>query len=251
MKKKFNHLMGTIFGYQFTKSSGLSTDPIIDTDEYFQKLYIEIKPYTMTSMLKCYALYKAVKYIVKAEIPGDFVECGVWKGGSAILIARVLRDLGVTDRKIYMYDTYSGMVKPSLHDKTVESSRKNPVKIWQSAQKKAHNEWCLASFEEVQENIRVAGYDVDNFILIKGTVEETIPQNIPQKIALLRLDTDWYESTRHELSHLYPLLEKAGILIIDDYGYWAGQRKAVDEYFNKIPFLLHRIDKGGRIGVKI
>jgi len=86
---------------------------------------------------------------------------------------------------------------------------------------------------------------------IKGRVEETIPNAAPEQIALLRLDTDWYESTRHELIHLFPRLTHGGVLIIDDYGYWQGARKAVDEYIeeNKLSILLARIDSTARMAV--
>jgi O-methyltransferase len=89
--------------------------------------------------------------------------------------------------------------------------------------------------------------------LVKGKVEDTVPKNAPEKIALLRLDTDWYESTRRELVHLFPRLVPGGVLIIDDYGHWQGARKAVDEYIagNQVKILLNRVDYTGRIGVKI
>ena len=75
----------------------------------------------------------------------------------------------------------------------------------------------------------------------------------PDKIALLRLDTDWYESTKHELLHLYPILAMHGLLILDDYGIWAGCQKAVDEYFSerKIKIFLSRIDDSCRAAIKI
>lgn len=95
------------------------------------------------------------------------------------------------------------------------------------------------------------GYPETNIVFVKGKVENTIPEIVPEKIALLRLDTDWYESTRYGLTHLFPLITKNGILIIDDYGYWAGSKKAVDEYFSDKPILLNRIDSCGRIGIKI
>src|ERR1051325_10354963 len=92
----------------------------------------------------------------------------------------------------------------------------------------------------------VAGYTLE------GTVEETIPAQAPERIALLRLDTDWYESTRHELVHLYPRLVPGGVLIIDDYGHWEGARKAVDEYIaqNNLRLFLNRIDYAGRLAIK-
>lgn len=94
-------------------------------------------------------------------------------------------------------------------------------------------------------------YPAEMLVFIKGKVEDTIPKTMPKHIALLRLDTDWYESTKHELLHLYPLLSKSGVLIIDDYGYWAGSKKAVDEYFSKGEMLLNRIDYTSRIAIKI
>jgi hypothetical protein len=76
---------------------------------------------------------------------------------------------------------------------------------------------------------------------------------MPAALALLRLDTDWYESTRHELQNLYPMLSTRGVLMIDDYGHWAGSRRAVDEYFSdpRRKILLNRVDYTGRIGIKI
>ena len=84
-------------------------------------------------------------------------------------------------------------------------------------------------------------------------MEDTIPQNIPDKISLLRLDTDFYESTYHEMVHLFPRLSVNGLLIIDDYGYWKGQKEAIDQYLreNKINMFLHRIDEQGRIAIKL
>jgi hypothetical protein len=118
---------------------------------------------------------------------------------------------------------------------------------------KAANIWCYATLDEVKKNMKSTGYPEDKFKYIQGKVEETIPATVPEKIAVLRLDTDWYESTKHELEHLFPLLNKHGILIIDDYGFWKGSRKAVDEYFAAMgifPFL-NRIDYSGRLYVKL
>jgi len=91
-----------------------------------------------------------------------------------------------------------------------------------STQKKGTGVWCEASIEDVQANMSFTGYPSDRIHYVQGMVENTIPANMPDKIALLRLDTDWYASTKHELEHLYPLLEKGGVLLIDDYGHWQG-----------------------------
>jgi O-methyltransferase len=113
--------------------------------------------------------------------------------------------------------------------------------------------WCYAGLEEVRVNLASTGYPVDRVHFVRGKVEDTIPGTVPEPIALLRLDTDWYESTKHELTHLFPRLVPGGVLIIDDYGHWQGARQATDEYFAsaRVPLLLHRVDYTGRIAVKM
>lgn len=105
---------------------------------------------------------------------------------------------------------------------------------------------------ETTGNILSTGYPKEKINFVKGLVEETIPQTQINKIAILRLDTDWYSSTKFELEHLYPKLVKGGVLIIDDYGHWEGCKKAVDEYFtnNNIPIFMMRIDYTGRLIIK-
>ena len=97
------------------------------------------------------------------------------------------------------------------------------------------------------------GYPAERIHFVQGKVEETIPRVLPERIALLRLDTDWYESTRHELIHLYPKLCAGGVLVLDDYGHWQGSRKAVDEWMAQTGtrMLLNRVDYTGRIAVKV
>lgn len=235
-------------GYKMTRISQI--DPVIDRDETFQKIYAVCRPFTMTSKERMYALYKSVEYIVRAHIPGDFVECGVWKGGSAMLMALTLIELGITNKKIYLYDTYEGMPQPTEFDGKATDNNSNVIDKWTKKQNVNYNEWCYASLREVKENMALTKYPAHNLVYVKGKVEKTIPKTKPSKIALLRLDTDWYESTKHELIHLYPGVVKRGVLIIDDYGYWTGAKKAVDEYFSRKPILLTRIDDTGRIGVK-
>ena len=98
------------------------------------------------------------------------------------------------------------------------------------------------------------GYPEEKIHFVQGRVEETIPASAPDSISLLRLDTDWYESTKHELVHLFPRLSPSGVIIIDDYGHWKGCRKAVDEYFDTgdhPQLLLNRVDYSCRIAVKV
>jgi len=222
-----------------------------DMDPDFKKIYEECKDFTMTSRNRMYALYKSVEYIVKNEIPGDIVECGVWKGGSAMLCAMTLAKLGEVDRKIYLYDTYEGMSEPT--EKDVSSNNLKAKDQWLESTQGNVTDWCLASLDEVKEAMHETGYPKEKLVFIKGKVEDTIPENIPDQVSILRLDTDWYESTYHEMKHLYPLLSRGGVLIIDDYGYWKGAREAVDKYIeeNNIKILLNRVDHTGRVGIKI
>lgn len=247
--KKIIQKLANSLGYKITKISNLY--PVINKDEKFRRIYDNCKKFTMTSKERMYALYKSVEYIIKSDLTGDFVECGVWRGGSTMLIAYTLIEFNVTNRKIYLYDTFEGMTKPSENDFKVRNVKNPAIDKWKKEQKKDHNKWCYASLSEVKNNMSLTKYPKNNLFFVKGKVEETIPATIPFKIAMLRLDTDWYESTKHELIHLFPLLVKNGVLIIDDYGFWAGSKKAVDEYFSRNPILLTRIDMDGRIGIKI
>ena len=223
---------------------------IVEKD--FSRIYELCRENTMTSPERMYCLYKGVKYILDNAIPGDFIECGVWKGGSAMLIAKLLSLYNVTNRKIILYDTYEGMSEPSELDRDYTGEPADSLLKKSSIEDQA-SVWCYSSFEEVKENISKTGIDPNQVHMIKGKVEDTIPSNVPaEKIALLRLDTDWYESTYHELVHLYPMLVEKGVLIIDDYGHWEGCRRAVDQYFaeNNVRILLNRIDETGRIAIK-
>lgn len=210
-----------------------------------------VRPYTMTSPERLFALMQAIQYVVTANIPGSIVECGVWRGGSMMAAAQTLRDCQATDRDLYLFDTYEGMVEPTAADVTLS----NKVAAATFAQTKITDDssaWCNASLAEVSGNIAKVGYPTERLHLIKGKVEETIPDAAPAQIALLRLDTDWYESTRHEFIHLYPRLVSGGVLILDDYGHWQGARKATDEFLaaEGVHLLLNRIDYTGRIAIK-
>jgi O-methyltransferase len=219
-----------------------------DFEPSIVKTIAKVKPFTMTSQERIYTLCEAVKYIVNNNISGDIVECGVWKGGSMMAVADTLLNLNDRSRNLYLFDTFDGMTEPS--DKDVDYKGIAASKFfWNFRQK--NQKWCAASLEEAQSFVYSIKYDKNKIHFIQGKVEDTIPEQAPSKIALLRLDTDWYESTRHELIHLFPRLSTGGVIIIDDYGYWQGARRAVDEYIeeNKIPLLLNRIDFTGRIGV--
>ncbi len=226
-------------------------DPVPnELEKEFLDLYQQCKPYTMTSVERLYAAHQATKYVAVNQIEGAIVECGVWKGGSTMMMVKTLMQAGITDRDVYLYDTYEGMPEPTEKDKDLSGTSAQGT--WSENQTDSVNEWCYSPLEEVQKNLYSTGYPADKIHFVKGKVEDTIPNILPEKIALLRLDTDWFDSTYHELIHLYPLLQKGGTLIIDDYGHWQGAREAVDQYFteNQVTMLLSRIDYTGRIGVK-
>lgn len=207
--------------------------------------------YTMTSFDRRLSLINAIDYILENKINGDIVECGVWKGGSMLLAAKRMFQNNCLDKKFYLYDTYNGMSEPTAND--IQYDGKDANELLKLNKKDENNMmWCYAPIEHVKNLMKESNYPFDKFLFVKGKVEDTIPQTIPDKISLLRLDTDFYESTKHELEHLFPLLSPGGILIIDDYGHWQGARKAVDNYFsmNNIPIYMSRVDYTGRIAVK-
>ena len=219
----------------------------------FLEIYRACKGYSQTSRARMYALYKSIEYIVKARVPGDIVECGVWTGGSMMLAARTLLALGERDRRIFLFDTFEGMSRPGEHDRLLKGGTPALPK-WE----RVHRGYPAGSLRgyagsigRVRRNLESTGYPTDRLVFVQGRVEDTLPASSPDSVALLRLDTDWYESTKHELRCLYPRLARRGVLIVDDYGCWAGAKRAVDEYFADRPFeLMTRIDHTGRLALK-
>jgi hypothetical protein len=209
-----------------------------------------VQPFTLTSPERVAALCDAVAYVVRSDIPGAIVECGVWRGGSMMAVAYTLLQLNHPNRELYLFDTYEGMSPPGPHDRDFNGTAADELLARQSRDD-PKSLWCRSPLAEVQANLAATCYPDSMIHYVKGRVEDTVPAAAPQDIAILRLDTDWYESTRHELGHLFPRLRPGGVLIVDDYGHWHGARRAVEEYLgqNKIPILLNRIDYTGRIGV--
>ncbi len=216
----------------------------IDIEEEFYSLWRQVERYTMISLERGYSIYKSVEYIVKNGIDGSFVECGVWKGGASMLMALSLRAFGGSLRRIYLYDTFAGMTPPTDDDRIAWNGH-HVAENWSRFQS-----WAVPK-REVMSNFLQIDYPIDLILPIQGDVKATLRKRIPDEISLLRLDTDWYESTAEELSVLYPRLERGGVLLIDDYGHFTGARKAVDEYFADGGPLLHRDDYTGRSAVKV
>lgn len=223
-----------------------------DIDPSVSETIRVVSPYTMTSMQRLVALCDAVQYVARNQVPGDIVECGVWKGGSMMAIARTLMQADDQSRHLYLFDTFEGMTPPS--DKDISAQGKSASDLLRNEDKgDSQSVWCVAPLDEVRRVIGSVGYDPSKVHFVKGRVEETLPRMAPERISLLRLDTDWYESTRHEMEQLFPRLSKGGVLIIDDYGHWQGARQAIDEYIKeyKLQILLHRIDETGRCAIKL
>ena len=224
---------------------------LVDADPGDREIIRGALPYTMTGVPRLQALVDTVRYLTTREIPGAFVECGVWKGGSVLAMIRTLQSLGVDDRDIYLYDTFTGMTEPTEAD--TSSYAPAALDMWQETDGNVQPEFfdpSIFSEEGVRSTVLSSGYPEERIHLVRGPVEETLPERSPGEIALLRLDTDWYESTRHELEHLWDRLVPGGILVLDDYGHWAGARRAVDEFFGRRGKVLLLPADEGRIAVK-
>ena len=230
------------------KGDGLHSFPDMSKED--RQIIDVCRPYTMTSVQRLLGLISATRYVARAGIAGDIAECGVWRGGSMMAVALTLmQEQPKQSRRLYLYDTFSGMPAPSRKDSsyngTTASSQLDNTP-------KGSGVWCFAGLKEVKTNLMKTCYPADLISYVEGKVEDTIPAMLPSGLAILRLDTDWYDSTKHELVHLYPLLASKGVLIMDDYGHWQGARKAIDEYFlsqNNFVYM-HRLDYTGRLVVK-
>lgn len=224
---------------------------LFDLEPEFLQIYDACRAETMTSIERMYALYQATCHVLERGVPGDLVECGVWRGGSAMLMASTLLARGSSDRAIWLYDTFDGMPAPGDLDIQAMSGRRARDILDERERTADDPFWGVAPRAVVERNLRRTRYPMDRVRFVEGNVLTTVPAEAPGTIAILRLDTDWYASTKHELEHLYPRLSPGGVLIVDDYGYWQGARQATDEYFRGVPRpLLNRIDYTGRIGVK-
>jgi O-methyltransferase len=250
LRKSLDFVLGS-FGYDLVRRNPSKIFPVEATPRDRQILEL-VQGYTMTTPERIWALLTAVKYVAATKIPGAFVECGVWRGGSAMAMAYALQDCGETDRRMWLFDTFEGMTPPSTADVELATGRSASSLLEIARKDGARNIWCDSPVEEVTNNLLRTGFPMEHIQLVKGDVLETLQQQVPEEIALLRLDTDWYESTKAELEVLYPRLQRGGVCIVDDYGYWGGSKKAVDEYLasNDIHVLLHRIDETGRMFIK-
>jgi O-methyltransferase len=222
----------------------------LDFNEDDIALCTKVKPFTLGGDIAIQMTATAVEYIVKSGIPGAIVECGVWRGGMMMVTAYTLLKLGDTSRDIFLYDTFDGM--PDSTDADVSFWGARPLESTEAG-------GCCgakslqASLEDVKSALYSVGYPRNRLHFIKGRIEDTVPGVAPDRISFLRLDTCFYESTRHELVHFFPRLSPRGILHIDDYGLWKGSRRAADEYTHqkKLNLFFVRIGRhGARMAIK-
>lgn len=213
-------------------ASTTADSPTVRLEREFIEFYRACQPATMVDWKRCYSLYQATNYVMQSNVPGALVECGVYRGGCCALMALTAIARGDQSRDLYLYDTFAGMAQPGERDVRCKDSER-ALDTWRAKQTDERNDWCFASLKDVQAIVGATGYPAGRLHFIEGLVEQTIPEYAPDQIALLRLDTDWYDSTYHELTHLYPRLSVGGVIIFDDYNYWKGQREAVDQYFSE------------------
>jgi O-methyltransferase len=234
------------FGFDISRGDSL----LLESE--FQEIFSRCHSFSMASRERLYAVFQAVQYVNVNRIPGDLVECGVWRGGASMVAALTQLSQGKTSRQIWLYDTFAGMTTPTEKD-VHRWAGKSAWRKWASSERAEYNDWCRAGLDEVKRNLFSTDYPRDLIEFIQGDVRETLTTARPDQIAVLRLDTDWYDSNKIELEALYPRLSKGGVLILDDYGVWNGARQAVDEYFEKqdIKMLLQRTDYTGRMGLKL
>ncbi len=176
------------------------------------------KAHSMIGNRRLQNLREVMEFVIVNNIPGDFIETGVWRGGACIMARAVLKAYGVTERRVWVADSFCGLPAP------------NP-KFTADANDKHHTYSELAiSLEEVKSNF--AKYDLldDQVVFLKGWFSETLPQAPIQKLAVLRLDGDMYESTMDGLTHLYDKVTTGGVIIVDDFGAVAACSQAVNDF---------------------
>jgi len=215
----------------------------ISREELLEKIAVRNKPNiekynideivrnnTMVDKSRIAELSNSLDNVIKNRIEGDFVECGTWRGGLAALMVDKIKSNSV-EKQLWIYDTFQGMVEPSTADGNTAIDEFNSKKISNSD----YSNWCRATLDLVKNTISQVDENFDEYTkFIVGKVEDTLleKQNIPNKISILRLDTDWYESTKIEFEVLYPLVCVGGIIIVDDYSTWQGSNKATEEFLS-------------------
>ena len=222
--------------------------------EWIKPIYEVVKGRTMTPVERLYNFCDSVDYCIRSGIDGAVVECGVWRGGGMAAVARHLVQRGHPPRDLYLYDTFEGHPMPDA-ERDVDIHGNPALPIWErhrTGDSMDKSDWCVADLDDVKAGMTETGYPQDRLHYVKGRVEHTLPDVAPEKIAVLRIDTDWYESIKHILNVLYDRVSPGGVIIFDDYGHLTGAQQAVDEFYEErreAP-ILFRIDYSCRATIK-
>lgn len=238
---------------------------VYDYQEEAGKIIERIRPYTMLSYESLITLYQQVRWSELNFIPGDFVECGIWKGGAVGLMAQTNLFFGKNERHIHCFDIFDNICEPdpkidgewAIQQASILSGR--PPESFTGALKPVKNIYAshggACTLEEVKMLIEnKIGYPKEYLHYYKGWFQDTLPVNSRsiKEIALLRIDADWYASTKICLEYLYDKVVPGGFIIIDDYGTYDGCRKAVDEWITARgkKVFLHHASKDTRYWIK-
>ena len=233
VKQRLNDVLERATGRRFMQPNYTKVGDLGDEVEAEARAVLNrVAGRTLGVPLQQYTTWSAVRYLVQNHIDGAIVECGTWRGGQAMIAALTLMQVGDTSRDIYLFDTFEGMPPPSDRDTRLDDGMHadQMLELSLGDRTSSENAWCIADQRDVASGMASTNYPAEHVHLVAGLVEDTIPSEAPPRIALLRLDTDWYESTRHELEHLWDRVVPNGVVVIDDYDFWAGSRGAVDEF---------------------
>lgn len=224
---------------EFDLEAEMKNQPDITQEDFWNNTQ-QVWDYTELPAHTLYNLYCAARYLVSAQIDGDFVECGVLLGGSVMMSQLVLARHERASRRVYALDTFSGFVTRNT-EFDIDLQTGAPAGVVEP-ERHDHSEGAIANMKSINyPHLRV----------IKGDVLQTIPKLDIDRIALLRLDTDTYETTKFELESLYDRVVQGGVIIVDDYGYTLGCKKAVDDFLTtRAPVMMQRINKNVRCWIK-
>lgn len=198
----------------------------------YENLKVQLfdKQRTMVGNVRFFNLSKICNLIIQNNIIGSFVECGTWRGGCCALMGVYAKEEN-KGRLVFGFDSFEGLPEPKHIDSSTNPKQGNACTIWKQAQKEKGSDWCKSSLEEFIHTLKLVNLTENNVIPVKGWFEHTLLTTNTGPIAILRLDGDWYESTKTCLDCLFNRVVEGGYIIIDDYGYWRGCKKAVDEFF--------------------
>lgn len=176
-------------------------------------------PMTMVGAIRLDNVHDCIRSVIASEVPGDIIETGVWRGGTTIMMRGILRAYGITDRKVYVADSFAGLPPPDAEKYPADEG--SPLHLWPG---------LVVSLDEVKAHFAQFGLLDDQVSFVKGWFRDTLPELRDHAWAVIRLDGDLYESTMDSLENLYPALSPGGWLIVDDYGEIPACRQAVSDY---------------------